>query len=265
MSFPRPSLNLLPSLSHRPSFPSLPPPNPASSFPLSNINFLWLSYFPPSFYFPIPLFTLSDINLVWLRDPRRYFPPSHSLMLPSLSHQVPPQQQHQQLDAPPAQGAAESRQQAAAPAPPNTTALTPALLGSLSPWLMALRPSSAVQAMVHHWAVGALRGYVTAVEEDGLGGGSEGGTEAGVGEVSKAGQEEGTEAGMGGGMGDAGEGKRGASVGVLPEQLFPPGWRAVGDRAWLEAHRKEIVALQVSCREDGRQQEVCLRDMKLWL
>ncbi|CAI5460905.1 unnamed protein product [Closterium sp. Yama58-4] len=167
---------------------------------------------------------------------------------------------------------------------------------------MALRPSSAVQAMVHRWAVGALRGYVTAgaaaarggsgvfsgleilstalnhavaemvrgarlmgVEEDGLGGGSEGGTEAGVGEVTKAGQEEGTEAGMGGGTGDAGEGQRGASVGVLSEKLFPPGWRAVGDRAWLEAHRKEIVALQVSCGEDGRQQEVCLRDMKLWL
>ncbi|CAI5984079.1 unnamed protein product [Closterium sp. NIES-64] len=246
----------------------------------------------------------SDINSVWLRDPRRYFPPSHSLVLPSLSHQDPPlqqqQQQQQQPDTPPAQGAAENRQQAAAPAPPNTTALAPSLLGSLSPWLMALRPSPAVQAMVHRWAVGALRGYVTAgaaaarggsgvfsgpevlstalnhavaemvrgeslvgVEEDGFAVGSEGAVDAGMEAGTEAGTEARTGAGTGGGT--RGTGDTGASVGVLPEQLFPPGWRAVGDRAWLEAHRREIVAVQVSCREDGRQQEVCLRDMKLWL
>ncbi|CAI5502364.1 unnamed protein product [Closterium sp. Naga37s-1] len=83
------------------------------------------------------------------------------------------------------------------------------------------------------------------VEEDRLGRGSTGGLDAGTGAGTSPGQ--------------------GASVGMLPEQLFPPGWRAVGDRAWLEAHRNEMVALQVSCGEDGRQQEVCLRDMNLWL
>ncbi|CAI5527290.1 unnamed protein product [Closterium sp. Naga37s-1] len=186
-----------------------------------------------------------------------------------------------------------STQQAAAPAPPNTTALVPSFLGSLSPWLMALRPSPAVQAMVHRWADRALRGYQIAeaareggsgvfsgpevlkralnnavaemvrearlvgVEEDGRSGGSAGGLDLSTGA--------GMDAGRGGGTGDTGEEPRGASVVVLPEQLFPPGWKVVGDRAWLEAHRKEIVAVQVSCGEDSRQQEVCLRDMNFWL
>ncbi|CAI5463566.1 unnamed protein product [Closterium sp. Yama58-4] len=235
----------------------------------------------------------SDINSVWLRDPRRYFPPTYSLVLPSLSHLDPPPQPQQ-----PQQQQQQQQQQQAAPAPPNTTALTPSLLGSLSPWLMALCPSPAVQAMVHRWAVGALRGYLTAgaaatrggsgvfsgseilrtslnhavaemvrgaklvgVEEDGFGGGSEGG----VGSGMEAGTAAGMAAGAAASTGDTGEERSGASVGVLPEQLFPPGWKAVGDRAWLEAHRREIVAVQVSCGEEGRQQEVCLRDMKLWL
>ncbi|CAI7911080.1 unnamed protein product, partial [Closterium sp. NIES-54] len=328
----------------------------------------------------------SDINSVWLRDARPYFPPSYSLVLPSLSHQDLPQQQQQQHKQQPdvpamqgaqgakgaaenglgnstvqvgegggstgqaeapatqaAQGVAEktlgngteqvgggggstqqagaheaqraaerglrakaeskggdSMQQAAAPAPPNTTALTPSLLGSLSPWLMALRPSPAVQAMVRRWALRALRDCKNAEAAEAAGGsgvfsGSEilkralnhavaemvreaglvGAEEIGLGEGpgsaggidagTEAGAGAGTEAGKGGGTGDVGEGPTGASVGVLPEQLFPPGWKVVGDRAWLEAHRNEIVAVQVSCGQDSKVQEMCVRDMKLWL
>ncbi|CAI5480239.1 unnamed protein product [Closterium sp. Yama58-4] len=295
-------------------FPSAPL-TPPCALPSSQRHQL-ISYFLccplnlPAFSFP-PLPT-SDINSVWLRDARPYFLPAYSLVLPSLSNQVPPQQQQPAIAAVQgAQGEAENgpgekgekgesskggegggsreQQEAAAPAPANTTiALMPSLLGSLSPWLMALRPSPAVQAMVSRWALRALKGFkyaeaAEAASGSGVFSGSEilkralnhtmaemvreaglvGAEELGLGEGP--GWAGGIDAGTEEGAGDTGEGRRGASVGVLPEQLFPPGWKAVGDRAWLEAHRKEIVAVQVRCGEDSQVQEMCVRDMKLWL
>ncbi|GJP56876.1 hypothetical protein CLOM_g15923 [Closterium sp. NIES-68] len=120
----------------------------------------------------------SDVSSMWLRDARPYFPPAFSLVLPSLTDQDPPPQQPEgpgERGLQGAQGAAENgsavteqrggegrQQKSMTPAPPTnttTTSLTPSLLGSLSPWLMALRPSPAVLAMVRDWAVRALRGY----------------------------------------------------------------------------------------------------------
>ncbi|CAI6002789.1 unnamed protein product [Closterium sp. NIES-65] len=59
--------------------------------------------------------------------------------------------------------------------------------------------------------------------------------------------------------------KDGASVGVLPVPLFPPGWLAVGNREWFEAQRERLVAVHNNCGMESKHKAKCFRSMKLWL
>ncbi|GJP53178.1 hypothetical protein CLOM_g12364 [Closterium sp. NIES-68] len=177
----------------------------------------------------------SDPSSIWLHSPLPHLPPSFSVLLPSTAHPSTPPSF-------------------------NTTTPTPldrSLIGSLTPWLLLLRPSppssspspsslSCTHSLTLSWGLHAFKALsrvpsvTTNVEGEGEGVrlaltvAVQSALNHAVARVVEA------------GPGEAGG--EGMTVGVLPEGLFPPSTLVCEDRHWLQQHREEVVAFRYNCR-----------------
>ncbi|CAI5525797.1 unnamed protein product [Closterium sp. Naga37s-1] len=208
----------------------------------------------------------SDPSTVWLRNPLPFLPANFSVLLPSTSH---------------------------SPTPPtlDTTTPTPlnrSHLGSLSPWLLLLRPSSPSSSAqppsspstssthppsTHFLALSwGLQAFKTLSKEPSLSDKAEGNGESTPLALSVAVQSalnhaiarvvEGERAGEGAGEGAGGEG---ITIGVLPSFLFPPSAVVCEERQWVQQHREEVVAFHNSCGASRESKASLLKELQLWV
>ncbi|CAI5522803.1 unnamed protein product, partial [Closterium sp. Naga37s-1] len=208
----------------------------------------------------------SDPSTAWLRNPLPYLPANFSVLLPSTSH---------------------------SPNPPtlNTTTPTPldrSHLGSLSPWLLLLRPSSpssssaqspsspstssahptSTHALALSWG---LQAFKSLSKEPSLSGKAEGDGGSTPLRLSVAVQSAFNHAiarvveAQAGERAGEGAGGEGITIGFLPGGLFPPSAVVCEERQWVQQHREEVVAFHNSCGASVESKESMLKELQLWV
>ncbi|CAI5462350.1 unnamed protein product [Closterium sp. Yama58-4] len=222
---------------------------------------------------PLPTTThISDPCTAWLRNPLPYLPANFSVLLPSTSH---------------------------SPTLPTLNITTPtpldrSHLGSLSPWLFLLRPSSRSSSSPqppssHSLALSwGLQVFKTLPKEPSLLGKAEGDggstplaltvavqsafnhAIARVLEAQGGGPWAGDGAGEGADEGadeGASEGEAGEkiTIGVLPGGLFLPSSVVCEEKQWVQQHREEVVAFHNNCGVSKENKVSILKELQLWV
>ncbi|CAI5475843.1 unnamed protein product [Closterium sp. Yama58-4] len=243
----------------------------ASRLLAANISVLFSQLNNPSF--PTTAH-VSDPSTAWLRNPLPFLPATFSVILPSTSHSSTPPI----LDT-------------TAPTPLNRSHL-----GSLSPWLLLLRPfspssstqppsspsatpaqTSSTHALALSWG---LQAFKALSKEPSLSNKAEGDSEstplalsvavqsalnhaiARVVEGEQASERAGERAAEGAGEGASGEG---ITIGILPAFLFPPSVLVCEERQWVQQHRGEVVAFHNSCGASMESKASLLKELQLWV